>query len=69
MKKDYLSQSFEEVCQKHILNKYGIFKPLSWFSKFASIYFAELQIEKELNGKVNKVKKHERKNKKMFNKH
>lgn len=57
MKKDYLTKSFEEVCQNHILNKYGIFKPLKWFSKFAGIYFVELQIEKELENKSRKSSK------------
>ena len=48
MKNDNLNKSFEEVCQKYILLKYGVFKPLKWFSEFKGIYFAELQIKKEL---------------------
>ena len=49
MKNDNLNnKNFEEVAQKYILTKYGIFKPLKWFSEFNGIYFAELQIKKEL---------------------
>lgn len=48
MNKDNLNSSFEEVAQKYILLKYGVFKPLKWFSEFIGIYFVELQIKKEL---------------------